>query len=96
MRYDSFLKWRHITSYAKNPLYFYEKYPREQWRHRMPYASHKIHPLLKFIEKDEVFVNLLHNNNKSACHKLQKFQEIPTCQGVFDPVHAFTDHLQLL
>ena len=38
------------------------------------YTSHKIHLLLKFIEIDEISVNLTHNYSKSDCHKLQKFQ----------------------
>ena len=41
---------------------------------RVLYTSHKTHLLLKFIEIDEISVNLLHNYSKSDCHKLQKFQ----------------------
>ena len=37
------------------------------------YMSHKIHLLFKFIEIDEISVNLLHNYSKSDCHNLQKF-----------------------
>ena len=71
---------------------------------RILYTSHKIHLLLKFIKIDKVPVNLLHKNNRSDSHKLQKFQEtssfsfpvsvyaIVTCQGVFVPVPAFTDY----
>ena len=50
------------------------------------YTSHKIHLLLNFIEIDEVSVNLLHNDNKSDCHKLQKFQELYIC--CFSPCHC--------
>ena len=38
------------------------------------YTSHKIDLILKFIEIDEAFVNLLHNYSKLGCHKLHKFQ----------------------
>ena len=38
------------------------------------YMSHKIHLLFKFIEIDEISVNLLHNYSKSDWRKLQKFQ----------------------
>ena len=38
------------------------------------YTSHKIYLLLKFIEIDEISVNLLHNYSKPDCHKFQKSQ----------------------
>ena len=38
------------------------------------YMSHKIHLLLKFIEIDEISVNLLHNYSKPDWHKFQKSQ----------------------
>ena len=44
----------------------------------MLYTSHKIHQLLKFIEIDDVYVNLTHKNDKSDWNQLQKFEEILT------------------
>ena len=44
---------------------------------------HEIYPLLKFMEIDEVSVNLLHNDNESGCHKLQKIQETVTLHLMF-------------
>ena len=46
-------------------------------------TSHEIYPLLKFMEIDEVSVNLLHNDNESGCHKLQKIQETATLHLMF-------------
>ena len=45
----------------------------------MLYTSHKIH-LLKFIETDQTFVNLLHNYSILDCHKLQKFNSFKKLQ----------------
>ena len=70
---------------CKNPLYFCERYSRERWRHCMLYASHKTNPLLKFIEKDEVSVNLEHNHmylyniyNHFICYFICKCHKIST------------------
>lgn len=41
---------------------------------RMQCTSHKICLALKFIEIDEVSVNLLHKDNESDYQILQKFQ----------------------
>ena len=45
---------------------------------RMLYSPRKIHLLLTFIEIAEVSINLLHNDNKSYCRNLQKFQDTST------------------
>ena len=44
----------------------------------MQCTSHKIYLALKFIEIDEVSVNLLHKDNESDYQILQKFQGSPT------------------
>ena len=44
------------------------------------YTSYKLHLLLKFIEVDEISVNLLHSYSKSDCHKLQNFQNFKKLQ----------------
>ena len=50
------------------------------------YTSYKSYLFLKFIEVDEISVNLLHSYSKSDCHKLQnfqKFQETSTLHLMF-------------
>ena len=38
---------------------------------------------MKFIEIDDVSLNLLHNDNESDCYKLQKRQEAKTLHLIF-------------
>ena len=49
---------------------------------RVIYTSHEMHPVLKFIKIDTDSVNMLQNDNKPNCCKLQEFQETS--------VHAIT------
>ena len=70
------------------------------------YAPHKTRLLLKLIEI-EVSFNLLNNDNKADCQKLENFQEtlnlasdvsvsaIISCQGPFAPVPGFSDYFRL-
>ena len=73
----------------------------------MLYLSHKTHLLLKFVEIDEVSINLLQNTINWIAKNLKisrnfnftsdvSAHAIKTCQGVFVPVPAFLDYFGLL
>ena len=84
----SYFKWRHNRSYWKIRLTPVKGIHVNNGESVCAIASHKIHVLMKFIEIDETYVNLLHNYSKSDPQKPQKFQSSQeTLHWCFDPCY---------
>ena len=58
---------------CKSPLLSWKVFTWIMVKTCVPYTSHKIHLILKFIEIDEASVNLLHNYSKSGWHGFKNF-----------------------
>ena len=77
----SYFKWRHSTRYGRIPFT-----PWIMLKTCVLYTSHKIHPLLKFIEIDGISVNLHHSYSKAEKNS-KNFKKLQLYIWCFSPCY---------